>query len=373
MVAQDDEFIRLTFEGGRFSLHSMPVDVLAEFKTLQQLVETVARHRFLAQNLNRKNVPSGFAEAARLHLVGTEHNCFSAILDLPKADAEKYAIFKEARDLTVAALVGLGAGSGIPVGFPAEALARLAPLGQRLEDDEHIVLFKGRDKHSGVRIDQDLRERVAKLIRRPLQRVENLEGEIVSIDDTGRFSIQSPAGIVVVPFSETRRAQIINAFAMRPIARVNVRGLLEFTAPKKIVEIDEIEIVDDERAPDVRTLWNRLESFSEIQDGWYEGDGLCPSADSIARARGVLARLMIEYRDLPKPRVYPTRDGNVQAEWVLGRWAVDVLFGPTDDSIQADATHIDSGQEIPTGLFSSEQVSADAATSLADWLKFIAE
>lgn len=77
------EFLKVTFDGGRFAKHSVPVTVLAELTTLQQLVLRVARHLYFQHHGERKRVPQGFTEASQLHLRASVPNCFTAELLRP--------------------------------------------------------------------------------------------------------------------------------------------------------------------------------------------------------------------------------------------------------------------------------------------------
>lgn len=62
----------------------------------------------------------------------------------------------------------------------------------------------------------------------------------------------------------------------------------------------ELEMIDDERAPEIQRMWNRLDGLGDLDDGWLEGDGRSPDADVIARAKEVLARLLVEHREVPQ-------------------------------------------------------------------------
>jgi hypothetical protein len=47
--------------------------------------------------------------------------------------------------------------------------------------------------------------------------------------------------------------------------------------------------------------------------------------------------------DLPRPRVYPTPDGGVQAEWTVGEHEVSITFEP-DGSLYAMSVNVTSGE-----------------------------
>jgi hypothetical protein len=136
--------------------------------------------------------------------------------------------------------------------------------------------------------------------------------------------------------------------------------------------VEELEVVDDERASEIQRIWDRLNSFKSIADGWLEGDGRAPSQLAKVRAREVLGRLLVERHDIAAPSIFPTPIGGVQAEWIVGAWAADAAFDADEELIRVEASHSESGEER-TAVFNKEQVSADRADALADWLVALEE
>ena len=61
----------------------------------------------------------------------------------------------------------------------------------------------------------------------------------------------------------------------------------------------------------------QIDELRAMKDGWYEGEGFAPSREGLEWLDAVFPR---EYdRNLPLPRIYPTFDGDVQLEWMVGR------------------------------------------------------
>ena len=68
---------------------------------------------------------------------------------------------------------------------------------------------------------------------------------------------------------------------------------------------------------DSPSVTSQLDELRTMKDGWYEGEGLAPSHEGLDWLNSVFPR---EYdRNLPSPRIYPTFDGYVQLEWMVGR------------------------------------------------------
>lgn len=365
-----EPFVKLTFDGRRFADHSIPVELLAEFAAFQQLIFKVARELFLKRFPDRKRLPNGFPEAAQLRLASTEENCFTGHLIRARPavlpEPLDFTWFDRARDVSIAALGSVASGHTLPEDFPREALALLASLGKRLDDDESLTIRHG---SAAGKIDLASRGRLAAMTKRPLERLETVEGEVEEVyDGTSKFVLRTLSGErVEVSFDLVDRDEVVLALQFRPIALVSVHGQMIAGTPKKM-KPDELELIEHARSDDVLKAWNRLETFKNIEHGWLEGEGQAPSPKALSVARGVLARLMVGDVDLPRPRIYPTPEGDVQAEWVLGRWAADVTFKADDGLIEAAATHADTGAERFM-TFTRTDVSPDDARSLSAWLE----
>ncbi|HEX4422933.1 MAG TPA: hypothetical protein VH165_33685 [Kofleriaceae bacterium] len=374
MTEDSKKFLTLTFDGGRFASHTVPIDVLAELGTVQQLVTRLARYFYFERHPERHRVPRGFPEATRLYLAASEPNCFSAVLERPypwawEGPASELSVFDEARELVIRALGDAQAGRTLPEGLPEQVVDSLTALGQRLNSDESL-LIRSPSGDAQVRIDQRSRRMLARITKRPLELEEGIEGEVEVMNDAARrFLLRLPSGEhVEIPFEIEHRARVLEAMQQRPLAKLRAQGTLLTVGKMRMRTVEEIEIVDDERAPEIQKLWTRIDSFVQISDGWFDGEGLAPTERCRLRARAILARLLVDGRQLPKPAVFPNPSGGVQAEWVLGRWAAEVAFDPDEDVVIAEAIHADSGEERAE-FFSSGQVTGDSTLPLMSWLE----
>lgn len=365
-----DVFLELTFDGGRFDSHCMPVDVLAELATVQRVLEAVARHLYFRQNPDRQRVPRGFVEASHLYLSTSRANCYTAGLSRPNPATWgllEIGLFDKARALTISALSAVETDSSFPSDFPSDALEDLAAIGLRLSDEE-VLSVKDSAALVTARINQKTRAKLALLTSQSLEKVMIIEGEVEEIDDKS-LSLQlllKSKERITVSFKSPDREKVADAFKNRPIARVRAHGLV-IPDKKKMKKVEELDVFDDERAVDVQKVWDRLKAFERIPQGWCDGFGIAPSRNAVARAREVLARLLVDNKSVERPKVYPTPQGGVQAEWVLGKWAVDLCFSPNGDSIKAEATHADTGDDVEK-LFDKRVVHANDVKPLVDWL-----
>jgi hypothetical protein len=60
----------------------------------------------------------------------------------------------------------------------------------------------------------------------------------------------------------------------------------------------------------------RLAELGELKEGWLEGKGHPPDAAGLTWLAGAFYRFCPDF--MPDPRLYPTPEGNVLAEWTIG-------------------------------------------------------
>jgi hypothetical protein len=74
--------------------------------------------------------------------------------------------------------------------------------------------------------------------------------------------------------------------------------------------------------PDPLNTTLRLEELAGLDDGWLDGKGRAPAKEKL----DWLAKSFETRFDpsLPLPRLYPTAEGGVQAEWSLNDWEVSL-------------------------------------------------
>ena len=68
-----------------------------------------------------------------------------------------------------------------------------------------------------------------------------------------------------------------------------------------------------------KVISDRLESLSEVEDGWFEGRGVALDRSGLLWLEQQMADHYIE-TDLPLPHLYPLESGGVIGEWSLERF-----------------------------------------------------
>jgi hypothetical protein len=114
-------------------------------------------------------------------------------------------------------------------------------------------------------------------------------------------------------------------------------------------------------AADVVRIGARLDALKEVKDGWL--DGACaPRPVALEAASTVLESIARSHRRVPRPQIYPTPEGLIQAEWMVGAWAAEATFGV--DQVNLEATHADTLEDRTRRI----RIDAQCAGIIARWL-----
>jgi hypothetical protein len=348
---------------------------LAELVTLQRVIEEVARVKFLRENDQRSRLPKGFRDASALYLTASENGSFVAHIDRAPTETpyQFNAVFDGARDESLDALRAALNDMPLPSSFPGAAADYLGDIGRRLREDEWIEIRSPKEGVSPVRINQQLRKKMALLVNVPIRVTEDVEGEVVShIDNSSvmQVVIRLQDGLkVAFSANDADRKHVLQAITNRPISRLRVSGTVSYTAnAQPLVEsVREVTVTEHRRADDVRAVWTRIDSLKALPSIWHDDGCLAPSELALERAKRVLARVILD-TDLPRPSVFPTETGGIQAEWKIGNWVVEVEVAADVKQINVGATNVVTRKSINIILTMPTQVSPDNAYALTDWL-----
>lgn len=349
MASQDNIFARLRLMGGRFDGDGMPVETLGELAQYRELVIGVAREMFLNEHPERKRVPRGFTDRLQLRLRTVEEGSAVPVLERPTPDGTLLAAdddFTRARDAIEDAVKAAEADEPPPNGFPSEALVLFNRFGQTLRPDEAIELRRG-EASAGARYTAETRKKLVLRQKRTYQEELQGIGWITEVDGNGmschiRLRL-GPTTPVPAPLDEVIFGPVKDV--LEPNGEgppVWVSGVGVFDSEKGLIRFDSIHDVSVLDEPeDLASLDKRLDEIASLSPGWLDGEGARPDSDVLARASRLLADLLTF--EVPRPRVFPTPEGGVQAEWTIGDHEISITFEPSGE-LHAVSVNVASGQ-----------------------------
>jgi hypothetical protein len=138
-------------------------------------------------------------------------------------------------------------------------------------------------------------------------------------------------------------------------------GIGRFDRAQQLQRVDEVTAIELLDPLDPRV---QLEKLKGLREGWLDGEGLALSVDLLARVENWLEDYLSE--DTPLPRLYPTPEGGVEAEWLIGRLDVSIEFDEAARIVEWHAMDLDTGKaEVKTIAFDDTAALAELGRTMA--------
>ena len=333
------------FTGDRFQNHAIPLALLKNLDALQGIISEIVRAQFIEKHPGRKRLPRGFCDGLTLFLAGTGEGSFVANIALIVSTqliggAPELLASQAARDTFMEAVADPKSGAQK---LPDAVWPCIERLGRGLRDDEAIVLGKIQGKPAEL-TNKSWREL---LLSRPsvqtfsdeLQTVVRLDGcqkqkntLLLALDDDRILDVQVSDAM----FGELKDVR----FEECGSTWVQVTGSGSFDRSLQLQSIDEVLSIERLEPLDPRV---QIQKLKRLRDGWLDGKGIAPDEQMLRRAGRCLDECLTENTELP--RLYPTPEGGIEAEWLIGRRDLSIEFDPSTRTIEWHSMGLDT-QEV---------------------------
>ncbi len=318
-------FIAPKLKGSRFDDHTLPVNILEDFTSLEELLIEVAKGIYLSENINRKRVPKGFSDGIYLKLVDIEEgsaiakfaiaSAISLTSSLPLDNFDNFTYFEKAKNKIVSIIESVNDGK-IPQEHDYRLLTYFNKIGRNLLDDESIDFGYNYDSKSSSNaiLNKTTRKKLLLSSEQKTEYTDNIKlfASIPEIDQRNNtFQIESDFGTIKCPLNENIKDTVFTAFSeYKNKTYVSLKGTALFNWNDKIQEICEIESIDVLDSLDVSL---RIYNLLKLENNWYEGQGKALNREDLTK----FGNLFNSYFDnkLPLPAIFPKIDGNIQLEW----------------------------------------------------------
>lgn len=337
------EFVPIKFEGGRYDERiGLPIFAMAELQRYAKLVSEVAHALYLEQNPKRTRAPRGFAEALDLRLTRVDQGSVVPVLErtTPEATLALHTgVYDAARDLINETFREIDESGRIPESFPPEAIRTMAQFGRSLRDDEHIVL--GHFDHTRAVVSRRIREQLGELANLDTIEIEKvLIGRINGLrsDPSHGFDLtlagpekRRVEGTFTDPETYTLLAEYLDYGRRAALCSVSVLAQQRTNGD---FDITDVLLVESALPRD----WSaRVVELANLRDGWLERATPAPSPEVIDTIELILARCVDH--GVPRPLLFPSGDGGVQAEWreQSATVEVEIFNSRTAEAVSLDA------------------------------------
>ena len=333
------------FEGERFRDHSLPFSLLRDLEALQGIILEIAKSNYKENNPTRQRIPRGFSDQLELHL-STRAGSFVAEVALITEGSllegfdPRLQRARSACDRFLASLTHIQEQrQGPPPSLPDTAWPYVEKFGRGLQSDESICMASS--KNADVRLTREIRRQLLRSRpgSEPLSEDVKVLAKVVDVRPRERLmSIELRDGRVI-PCA-------INAEQVADLRDVRVgdfgarwaliRGIGLFDSSQQLLRVEEADALEllDNTDPIVQ-----IEQLRQLPAGWLDGKGVPPSALLLDQIGAWLENHL--RGEEPTPRLYPTPEGGVEAEWLIGRLDLSIEFDPNNNTVHWHAMDLD--------------------------------
>lgn len=347
-----EPFVTHVLKGARFEGHAIPLTVLPDLTAYRDLVLEVARALFFRENPERQRVPKGFEEGFDLVLRSIGEGSAVAALERPTPVPEQLCLvkqdyFEQARDVVSQTIEAMRTGMPAPAAFPLEAVRCFNNFGRTLRDDESIEI-RGPGGRSAVSYTKQVRKRLVLLRERTYEDSVEVTGRVVQFDAqrrtfgllVGELSVVGSLDGLSARQMGIVRTAAVHAEELRVYAS-GVGAFDQLDRLVRLVSVKELALAEDEELREALDIDKRLAALADLEEGWLDGQGSGIEPQTLAGLAALLREA--EALGLPRPYLYPTPEGAVQAEWSFPDAEVSARFDATVEVVSCVGVHRKSG------------------------------
>ena len=356
-------FLEPKFVGERFEQHTIPLDLLKDLAVLQQLISSTARWHYLNDNTERVRTPNGFSEWGQLELADIKPGSAIPVITLGMSqnipDDAELSFYNNARDSMIRAIEAASADDSssekITEFLSPALLSFFDRIGRSLKDGEWIEFPK---RSKTAKLDSKARKRLTKAAQLAEYTKEvKIRGSVSQVKlDLGTLKVDvitgSSVDISLAPEYLDNAMQALKTY--NDVAPINVLvvgiGRFDRSDTLKFVEsVDQFVILDP------LDVGARLDLLKNLKPGWLDVDqGKQLSSERLE----ALTSLFEKYygNDLTPPFLFPTEEGNVQAEWQTESYNItlEVDLETLDSELLLADRHGDNDVEMEISLSDAE-------------------
>lgn len=345
-----EPFLKPRLTGARFEGGAIPLEVLADFAVLSEMVVEVAKWRYYKENPKRMRVPRGFTDGISLKLTAVEDG--SAIPDIrlfiagtalfPTATAQPY--FLEARQAIVEAVGAAEQNRKITDHLPERLLGYFDRFGRNLAEGEAIELTDRPDQPP-VRLTKETRRKlILASSAEKFTEETSVYGLVHEFDQrakTFQLTLSNSAILSRIPVEGQHYDTVLEASnGFRDKVRVRVYGVGRFDRNNRLQEIEKVEHVTILDPLDIRV---RIDELKPLRAGWLDGKGVPPAHDGLDWLADSFDSNYPD--DVPLPYLFPTPEGRVLAEWSLKPWSPSLEIDFTTKRADWHSLNLDTDEE----------------------------
>lgn len=314
-------FFSPRFIGERFNNHSLPSELLADFKIFNDLLIEIAKKIYLQKNPKAKKTPKNFTDGISLYLVNIEKGSAVAEFTLtqkqnslfPFENNPDYQYFDEAKNV----IFSIISNENTSHNFVNENnYTSFEKLGKNLLEDESIDFGYNyqNKKESNIVLNKESRKTLLLKINPKKEYSEEIKlfALVSAIDlEKSYFNIETDFGKIQCTLNKSITDAVLKAVnEFKNNRYVLIKGLALFNQNDKIIRIKEIESFELVENLDISL---RIYQLLKLEKGWLYGEGFAYDKNQLE----TFGNKFDQHYDnnLPLPALFPNPNGNIQLEW----------------------------------------------------------
>ncbi|CAN5513169.1 hypothetical protein BH11PLA2_BH11PLA2_09160 [soil metagenome] len=345
-----EPFLKPRLTGARFEDGAIPLEVLADFAVLSEMIVEVAKWKYREDN--RKRVPRGFADGISLKLTGIESGSAIPVISLVVAStvgsllpSPTQTYFEEARQAIVEAVGAAEQNKKITTFLPQKLLGYFDRFGRNLAEGEAIEL-QDTPSRAPVRLTKDTRRKlILASSAEEFTEETDVHGLVHEFDQKARtfqLTLANGATLYKIPVQSQHYDTVLEASnGFRDKLRARVYGVGRFDRNNRLQAFEEVEHVTILDPLDIRV---RLDELKSLRDGWMDGKGNPLNHDGLEWLADAFDLYFPD--DVPLPYLFPTPKGNVLAEWSLKPWSPSLEINLALKQAEWHSLNLDTDEEV---------------------------
>jgi len=352
-----ESFLKAQLEGERFEHHAIPLDLLRDLSSIEDLVVEAAKWRYLQDHPDRLRVPKGFTDTVFLSLSAIESGSAVATINLVVKTEELFdqteRYFERARESVLGAIGAAEQSGRILDHLPDNLLNYFNRIGRSLREGEALVLGD-RDGATRGRLTPPVRKSLvfASDTARQYSEDVTLRGSVPEVDQERRsFQLQLAGGRRIgADIDPAHESVVLRAFNnYRDNMKISMQGVGIYDKANRLQRIESVDHVAELDPLDVAA---RIDELKLLADGWLDGAGKAPDNGALDWVQGLFETRFPDHLQLPF--LYPTPDGGIQAEWSIGTTEITFEIDLTEQTGDWHEYNCESEDEIVKALHFEE-------------------
>jgi hypothetical protein len=313
----DNIFLKPRFVGKRFKNHSLPLEILKDLAVLEELITEVAKREYIKKNPNKSRVPNGFTRDITFKLTGIEEGSAIPAIEIEPAENSLfpvyYPFFEMARESIANGIDAADKNENIIQFLDESVLTYFDRIGRGLKDGE-IIEFPTPKRENPSRLTRESRKRLV-MASSKIEITDDIiiRGYIPELDQNKMtFEIKTIDNeSLQANIPEQHFDTLMEAFnGYKKKTKILLVGVGLFNKKQKMTGIESIGHIS---ILDLLDIPSRLVELKNLKNGWLDGHGKAPGAESLNWLSEFMENSYPE--DLTLPYLFPTESGGIRAEW----------------------------------------------------------